>query len=185
MSAGMGSFGMSAEAANVGNVFTRYREELEWLAHFLTCDRNVAAACVVDACALAESENPDLREWLLQWARVATIRSAVQIQQRRIAQLSSVYTKRPCMHGGHLALSTESVEIMVEESMVLTRTLDVLCRCVLVICGLEKRSTQEAAVMLGVDSSVAEAAYCAAVSFLEVFSDEQFQVRNDFASSCN
>jgi hypothetical protein len=78
----------------VGRVFRQHREELEWLANFLTGDETIAAACLVDACALAESENPRLNKWLLEWARLATIRSAVQVQQKRIAQLSSAYLQR-------------------------------------------------------------------------------------------
>jgi hypothetical protein len=41
----------------IGRVFSQHREELEWLANFLTGDETIAAACLVDACALAESEN--------------------------------------------------------------------------------------------------------------------------------
>jgi PAS domain-containing protein len=78
---------------------------------------------------------------------------AVQIQQRRIAQLSSAYMARPCIHRGHAALSGGSVEIVIEESSALIMRMDVLCRCALVLCGLEQRSTHEAALMLGVDQS--------------------------------
>src|SRR5208283_1366149 len=49
----------------VGRVFSQHREELEWLANFLTGDETIAAACLVDACALAESENPGFQEWIL------------------------------------------------------------------------------------------------------------------------
>ena len=48
----------------IGSVFSQHREELEWLANFLTGDEKIAAACLVDACALAESENPGFHEWL-------------------------------------------------------------------------------------------------------------------------
>ena len=47
----------------VGRVFSQHREELEWLANFLTGDEKIAEACIVDACAQAESENPSLEEW--------------------------------------------------------------------------------------------------------------------------
>jgi hypothetical protein len=84
----------------IGRVFSQHREQLEWLANFLTGDEKIAAACLVDACTLAESENPGCQEWLLNRACLATIRSAVQIQQRRIVQLSFADKKRPCTHGG-------------------------------------------------------------------------------------
>lgn len=169
----------------VGRVFSQHREELEWLANFLTGDETVAAACLVDACALAESENPGFQEWILKCAFLATIRSAVQIQQRRIVQLSFAYQQRPCIHGGHTALSYDWRQIVVEESSVVIARLDVLCRSALVICGFESRSADEAAALLGIDPAGVEGAYCAAIKSLEVISCEQFQRRNDFAAVCN
>ena len=169
----------------VGRVFSQHREELEWLANFLTGDETVAAACLVDACALAESENPGFQEWILKCAFLATIRSAVQIQQRRIVQLSFAYQQRSCIHGGHTALSYDWRQIVVEESSVVIARLDVLCRSALVICGLESRSADEAAALLGIDPAGVEGAYCAAIKSLEVISCEQFQRRNDFAAVCN
>ena len=170
---------------NVAAVFRDYRDGLEWLASFLTGDEKIGAACVIDACALAESENPGFQEWLLEWARLATIRSAWQIQQRRIAQLSQAYRQRRCIHGGHPALSADSVEHLLEESRWITTRLDVLCRFALVICGLEKRSAHEAALLLGVDRTSVEGAYCTAIKFLEVIGCEQFQAQNGFAATCN
>jgi hypothetical protein len=170
---------------NVGNVFSQHREELEWLATFLTGDEMIAAACMADAGALAELEIPGFQEWLSEWDCLATIRSAVEIQQRRIAQLAATYKQRTCIHGGHTALSSDWREILLEESNVLIARLDVLCRFVLVICGLEKRSAPEAALLLGVDATSVEGAYCAAIKFLEVIGCEQFQRQNDFAAVCN
>jgi hypothetical protein len=144
---------------NVGNVFSQHREALEWLANFLIGDERIAAACLVDAGALAESENPGFQDWLSEWVCLATIRSAAQIQQRRIAQLASTYKQRSCIHGGHRALSSDWQEILVEESNILIARLDVLCRFALVICGLEKRSAHEAALLLGVDETCVEGAY--------------------------
>jgi len=177
-------FPKSLATQETGNVFTLYRDELEWLANFLTGNKNIAAACVIDAWAQAESETPDF-QWPLEWARVATIRSAVQIQQQRIAQLSSAYMARPCIHRGHAALSGDSVEIVIEESSALIMKMDVLCRCALVICGLERRSTHEAALMLGVDQCSVESAYCAAIHFLKVLGCEQLLEQNEFADLWN
>jgi DNA-directed RNA polymerase specialized sigma24 family protein len=178
-------FPKSLATQETGNVFTLYRDELEWLANFLTGNKNIAAACVIDAWAQAESETPDFQQWPLEWARVGTIRSAVQIQQQRIAQLSSAYMARPCIHSGHAALSGGLVEIVIEESSALIMKMDVLCRCALVICGLEQRSTHEAALMLGVNQCSVEGAYCAAIHFLKVLGYEQFQGQNEFTGLWN
>lgn len=179
------SFLGTLASVNVGAVFSDYHDELEWLATFLTGDEKLGAACVIDACALAESESSGFQEWLLEWARLATIRSAVQIHQRRIAHLSPAYMQRPCIHGGHPALSAASVEHLVENSRWIMTRLDVLCRFALVICGLEKRSAQKAALLLGVDRTSVEGAYCTAIKFLEVIGCEQFRAQNGFAATCN
>jgi len=168
-----------------GRVFSDYREELEWLANFLTGDTKLAAACVVDACALSNSQNQDFEEWLLQWARLGTIRSAVDLQHSRIVQLAPIYKRRPCAHGGHKALSQDFLDLIVEESNVLISKLDVLCRCALVICGIEKKPTHEAALFLGIEAASVESAYCTALHFLEVIGCEQLQRRDNLAAMCN
>jgi hypothetical protein len=113
------------------------------------------------------------------------MRSAVEIQHSRIAQLSAVYKRRPCIHAGHEALSQDSLELVIEESNFLTSKLDVLCRYALVICGMEKKPASEAAVFLGVEPAVVESAYCNALDFLEVIGCEQLQRQDDLAAICN
>ena len=161
ISAANKSFLEPAVSEYAGRVFRQNREELEWLANFLTGDETIAEACIVDACALAESENPSLEEWSSsKCACLATIRSAAQVQQQRITQLSCAYMQCPCIHGGHTALSSDWYDILMEESSVVFARLDVFCRFALVICGLEKRSANEAALLLGVHPASVEGAYC-------------------------
>jgi hypothetical protein len=170
---------------SISRVFREYRDDLEWLANFLTGDEKIAAVCVIDACALAESRNLGLEDWSLERARLATMRSAVEIQRSRIAQLSQVYLRRSCIHGGHTALSQDSLELVMEESSVLVTRLDLLCRFALAICGIEKYSVEKAATFLGIDRTGLEGAYCAALQFLEVMGCEQFRQQNYFAAVCN
>ena len=179
------SFPEPAVSEYVGSVFSQNRVELEWLANFLTGDEDIAQACVVDACAQAESANLSLQESSSTWASKSTIRSAAQVQQQRIAQLSRAYTRCGCVHGGHTALSFDSCDILLEESSVVFARLDIFCRFALVICGLEKRTANEAALLLGVDPASVEGAYCTAIKCLEVVSCEQFQRQNDFATVWN
>ena len=77
ISAASKSFPEPAVSEYVDIVFSQNREELEWLANFLTGDEKIAEACVVDACALAELENPGLQEWPSKWASMSDpLRSA-------------------------------------------------------------------------------------------------------------
>jgi hypothetical protein len=68
----------------LGNVFTEFQIELEWLAYFITGDQDAAAACVVDARRLYQSYKQVSEEWRLHWARYATIRLALGSQKTRI-----------------------------------------------------------------------------------------------------
>ena len=178
ISVGTNSFSELQAVANVGSVFTEYREALEWLAQFLTADERVAEACVIDAGALAEAEKPGLQAWSIERARMATILSALEMQQGWIVQLSSAYMQRPCIHGGHRALFQESIEVLVEQSSALVGKLDTLCRFALVLCGLEKHSAHQAGLLLGVDRASVEGAYCSAIRCLKVIGCEQFQEQN-------
>ncbi len=181
ISAANKSFLEPAVSEYAGTVFRQNREELEWLANFLTGDEKIAEACIVDACAQAESESPSLEKWSSTWASKSTICSAAQVQQQRITQLSCAYVECRCIHGGHTALSSDWYDILIEESSVVFARLDIFCRFALVICGLEKRSANEAALLLGVHPASVEGAYCTAIKCLEVISCEQFQRQNDFA----
>src|SRR5215469_9719793 len=166
-------------------IFSEHREGLEWLANFIAGDERVATACVIDACAITESQNPTFEKWPVKWARMATIRSAVDVHRSRLAQLSQEYARRPCLHGGHSALLPESLELAIEKSSLLIRKLDVLCRCALVLCGIEKYSIEEAAHLLGIDYTSVQGAYCAALEVLDVIGCEQFREENHFAAVCN
>ena len=46
-----------ASYEDVRNVFTECRIELEWLAYFITGDRDAAASCVVDAGGFSQSHH--------------------------------------------------------------------------------------------------------------------------------
>ena len=84
-----------------------------------------------------------------------------------------------------MVLSSDWCDVLLEESSVVCARLDILCRFALVICGLEKRSANEAALLLGVDPASVEGAYCAAIKSLEVIGCEQFQQQNEFAAVWN
>ncbi len=156
-----------ATAEDVYRTFTNSRDELIWLAVFLTGDEQLAAACVLDACALAAASNNVFMDWLGCWARRAIIRSAIEIQRLRIAQLKPAYKHRPCTHDGHPALPEEDLELLIACSDGLRKRLNVLCRFALVMRGVEHYSSLDSALMLGITKSSLEAAYCEALHSLE------------------
>ena len=122
---------------------------------------------------------------MMRWARSETIRTAIQVQRVRIAQLSSTYERPICLHGSHAELSPDSIELVVEEGSLLVLKLDVLCRCALVICGIEKRPVHDAASLLGVNDCVVRSAYCNALEYLDVIRCERFQSEYNYSAVCN
>lgn len=171
-----------ASYQEVRNVFREFRGELEWLAYFITGDEHVAAACVEDACGFSESHNPVFEEWLLHWARYATIRSTIEAARSRIQRLSRHYAQAACVHRTHEPLSADLRELFIEESDILVSRLDVISRAVLVICGIEKHSIRDAALLLGVSSACVRAAYCTGLQSLDVLQQKQFRQDNEYVA---
>lgn len=176
-----------ATADEIRTVFTEHREELAWLAEFLTADEMVAAACLIDACKLAHSEGEVVQEWLSTSARDATIRSALNVQRLRIAQLSSGYDRRANTHLQHTALSLDidMLEFLVRESDQLRLRLDSICRFVLVLCGIENRCSQQVAGLLGISEHAVKAAYLAALQSLDVIRSQAIVEACGCAAACN
>jgi DNA-directed RNA polymerase specialized sigma24 family protein len=174
-----------ATTQRIRETFSRYQTELEWLAYFITGDEMTAAACVADACTLATSRNQIFEDWLLHWARNATMGAAIQMLRSRVGQLSPTYEREVCAHGGHSPLSAGDVQLVVEETNLLVSRLDALGRCALVMCGIEKRSSREAALIMGVPRNSVELAYCAAIKSLEVIRCERVRDQKELAPVCN
>jgi len=148
-------------------IFTNYREELQWLATFLMADEKLAGVCVIDVCAIADSHSKGFDKWLFSWARLATIREAIQAEHPAIIEVASTNARRRCSHRGHPPLSLDSFEGLVEQSKGFAARLDVLSRFALVILGVEKQSADDAAAMLGVTPECVEGAYCAALRVID------------------
>lgn len=157
-----------AGAEEIRTAFIENNQALTWLAEFLTGDEMIASACVIDACNLTERQYEIGQEWSWNWARNATIHSALDFQRSRIAQLSPVYDREVCMHEYHAPLSQDMIGFVASESDAIRHRLDVLCRFVLILCGVERRPPGEAALLLGISKHAVDVAYCAALDSLEV-----------------
>lgn len=157
-----------ASAEEIRTAFIENNQALAWLAEFLIGDRTIASACVIDACTLMEREYEIGQEWLWIWPRDATIHSATDFQRSRIGQLSPVYDRGGCIHKHHAPLSQDMIGFVASESDAIRHKLDVLCRFVLILCGVEHRPSREAALLLGISKHAVDVAYCAALEFLEI-----------------
>ena len=161
-----------ATGEEVRNAFREHREELAWLAVFLTVDAELSKACVVDALALATMPKDVFARSLERWTRRCTILSAIEMQQWRISLLASVYERTPCCHRNHAPLAPVVLDVLYERPEEVGLRLDVLCRAALVLRGIERYSATDSALILGVSRTAVEAAYCAALQELEILSCE-------------
>lgn len=157
-------------AETIRGKFAEHHKELRWLAGFLTGDDAVAEACVIDACATAESFSEALSDGLDISPTFATIYSTIQMHRSRIAELSPAYESRA--YCTHEQLPAASLEFIVIKSDVIRCRLDTLCRFALVMCAIEKCLPSEAAQWLGISQLAVEAAYCAALESLQVINCE-------------
>lgn len=157
-------------ADTVGGSFAAHQEELRWLAGFLTDDDATAEACVIDAYATAQGFSEAVGDGLEISPTFATIYSAIQMRGSRIAELSPAYEARA--YCTYEPMPVAWIEFMVTESDVLRCRLDTLCRFALVMCGIEKCASTEAAQWLGISQLAVEAAYCSALESLQLIDCE-------------
>lgn len=155
-----------ATADDIRNVFGDYHNGLYWLAVFLIGDEKLADACVIDACNIAQAQTPIFHEWLIQWAALATLRSALDRQHERIAELVPEYERTEPADVTRPPLLAEHFRRLIKYSDDLHTRLDVLCRFVLIMRGVAKDSLDEVAAKLGISRSAVERAYCAAFDTL-------------------
>lgn len=146
-------------ADDIRNLFGDYHNALHWFAVFLVGDDKLADACIVDACAIAQTQTPAFHEWLVHWAARATVQCALQRQRPRIAELAADYEKSEPDPVEIPPLSAEYFRLLVKNSEDIHARLDILGRFVLVIRGIAKDSYGEVAAQLGISRSAVERAY--------------------------
>ncbi|HVN20087.1 MAG TPA: hypothetical protein VMU05_14975 [Dongiaceae bacterium] len=168
-----------ATVNDIRGTFREHRVELEWLAYFITGDQTMAKECVSDACLLSEGHNGVFRQWLLTWARHATIRSAIETQHDRIKEAARKYDRTGFVQCTREPLKQDAIETLVRCSDSFIARLDVLSRTALVICGIQNSPIADAALMLGISRSVASAAYCGALDCLEAVPCEHLTKQNE------
>lgn len=161
-----------AHPNDIRKVFGDYRNVLRWLAVFVSDDDKLADGCIVDACAIAQTQTPDFHEWLVHWAARATVGRALQAQHARIVELAPEYEKSEPVHEEHPPLSAEHFRLLIKKSEDIHARLDVLCRFVLVMRGIAKYSCIEVATQFGISPGAVERAYCVAFDTLDAASSE-------------
>ena len=161
-----------ASPAEVVTCFQDQRNVLGRLAFLITGDRATAEQAVVQACEMTLQGNSPFRDWLFEWAKAATIASAISQGTEAIRICEAAYKERRCPHVEHLPQGdaeerAASLDLILgADAQKLIKELDPLCRAVLVLRVAIRSSIQDCALRLNVSRAAVLGANCHAMTWL-------------------
>lgn len=162
-----------ASAADVVACFRGQRNLLDRLAFLITADRATAEQAVSQACEITLQGNSPFRDWLLEWAKAATIAAATSLQGNAIRACEATYKDLRCPHEAHSSQGDAEERamkldlVLAADAQELLSELDPLCRAVLVLRVAIRSSIQDCALRLNVSRAAVIAAICHALTWLE------------------
>jgi DNA-directed RNA polymerase specialized sigma24 family protein len=161
-----------ASPAEIVACFQDQRNILGRLAFLITGDQATAEQAVIQACEMTLRGNSPFRNWLFEWAKAATIASAISRGTEAIRACEAAYKDRQCPHLEHQSQgdADERVAsldlILATDAQTLIAELDPLCRAVLVLRVAIRSSIQDCALRLNVSRAAVVGANCHALTWL-------------------
>jgi len=161
-----------ASPAEIVACFQDQRNVLGRLAFLITGDQATAEQAVVQACEMTLQGNSPFRDWLFEWAKAATIASAISHGTEAIRICEAAYKDRRCPHVEHLSQGDAEERaaildlILGADAQKLIAELDPLCRAVLVLRVAIRSSIQDCALRLNVARAAVLGANCHAMTWL-------------------
>jgi hypothetical protein len=162
-----------ASPAEIVACFRDETELLDRLAFLITADRANAERAVAQACETTLQGNSPFCDWLLEWAKVATITAALSHQANAIRMYEAMYKDRRCSHGEHICQldderRADSLALILQmDAQTIIAELDPLCRAILVLRIAIRSSIQDCSLRLNVSRAVVLAANCLAMTWLD------------------
>ena len=163
-----------ASPAEVVACFQDQRNLLGKLAFLITGDHATAEQALVQACETTLHGNRPFRDWLFEWAKAATIASAISHGANAIRICEATYKDQRCLHVEHSSQSdgeerTAGLDLILgTDAQTLIAELDSLCRAVLVLRVAIRSSIQDCALRLNVSRAALLAANCHALTWLQM-----------------
>jgi DNA-directed RNA polymerase specialized sigma24 family protein len=152
-----GSRGSSRE---IQSAFAEQRNYLCWIALLITGDAALADLAVVNASALSANYSSVFRDWLIGWAKYATVRAAVREVRDLISASASHYEDSSSEHCDDDVLSDGQImSLRHVDPREIIAALDPLARCALVLRGIEHASLADCALWLDVSRGIVAGAY--------------------------
>ncbi len=161
-----------ASPADIVACFQDQRNVLGRLAFLITGDQATAEQAVVQACETTLQGNSPFRDWLFEWAKAASIASAISHGTEAIRICEAAYKDRRCPHVEHLSQGdaeerAASLDLILgTDAQKLIAELDPLCRVVLVLRVAIRSSIQDCALRLNVSHTAVLGANCHAMTWL-------------------
>ena len=162
-----------ASPAEVVACFQDQRNVLGRLAFLITGDQATAEQAVAQACEMTLQGKSPFRDWLLEWAKAATIASAISHGTEAIRICETVYKDRRCPHVEHLSRGdaeerAASLDLILgTDNQTLIAELDPLCRAVLVLRVAIRSSIQDCVLRLNVSRAAVLGANCHAMTWID------------------
>ena len=159
-----------ASAAEIVASFTNQKHFLERLAFLITGDRATAEQSVSDAREITLHGNSPFSDWLLEWAKAATISAAISLRGSEIRTWEAMYTNQRCPHLEHLgqlddeSRATRLAFILGIDAQTLIAELDPLSRAILVLRNAIRCSIQDCSLRLNVSRPAVISANCRAMT---------------------
>jgi len=161
-----------ASVAEVVGCFNDERPILIRLALLITGDQATAEQCVVDACEMTVKGNSPFRDWLFEWAKAATITSAISKCAEAIRHCEAAYKEQRCSHAEHTSQGNAEERaaglnlILQADAWKVIAELDPLSRAVLVLRLGIRSSIQDCVLRLNVARADVLAANCRSMTWL-------------------
>ncbi|MGB8012414.1 MAG: hypothetical protein WCF68_12420 [Terriglobales bacterium] len=165
----------SRDHASASEVMACFRDEKDLmfrLALLIAGDSATADDCVVNACETTVQGRSPFRDWLTEWAKSATITSAISRAAHAIHECEPAYANVHCSHSEHWSQRDDGERerdlnfVLGMEPGVILAELDALARAVLVLRTGIRASIQDCALRLNVSRNTALAANCRAMAWL-------------------
>jgi len=162
-----------ASPSEIVACFQDQRYLLGKLAFLITEDQATADRAIGTACEITLRGNTPFRDWLFEWAKAATITSAISQRAAAIRLCSTRYKDWSCNHAEHLLQGNAEERaasldrILQADGQELVTELDPLCRAVLVLRVAIRSSIQDCVIRLNVSRTAVLAANCHAMTWLQ------------------
>lgn len=156
--------GELASNHEIQSAFAEQRDYLYWIALLITGDDALANLAVVNASALSANYSSVFRNWLIGWAKYATVRAAAREVRDLISASASHYVDSSSERCDDDVLSDDQIMSLrhVDPGEIIA-ALDPLARCALVLRGIQHASLADCALLLDVPRRTVAGAYSQAL----------------------